>query len=98
MFSGLISRWITLVTMRVPDGAGDCGSDSQGLVDGQVFLPVQLVAKRLAFDVGDDVVKETVRLARVDEGENVRVPEPGGNPDLLEESLGPDDSSKLRPE
>lgn len=46
--------------------------------------------QRAALDIGHHVVEERPRLARIVEREHVRVVQPGGNLDFLEEPLGAD--------
>ncbi len=56
------------------------------------------LSQRLAVDERHHVVEKTVVLARIEQGKNVRVLEVGGGLDLLEESLGAEDGSELRPQ
>jgi hypothetical protein len=67
-----------------------------GVVDGELLFAVQAATKRLPLDKGHDVVKEAVRLAGVDQAENVGMLQAGGGLDLAEEPVHADDSAQLR--
>ena len=54
---------------------------------------VEFVAQRLALDVGHDLIKEGVSLARVEQGKDVWVLEVRGGFDLLHEPLGAQDGA-----
>ena len=71
------------VAVRVVQRVGHLGGDPHRLVDAELRLAVQLVADRLALDVGHDVVEEAVGLARVEQRQDVRVLQCGGGLDLL---------------
>jgi hypothetical protein len=51
--------------------------------------------RRIIFDVRHHVEEECVRLARVEEREDVRMLQAGGRPDLGQESFGPHDRGEL---
>ncbi len=69
-----------------------------GVGDGELLLAVQPVAQRLALDEGHDVEQVAVGLARVEERQDVRVLEIGGELDLGQEALGADHGGELGPE
>ena len=60
------------------------------------MVPVQLVAKGLSFDVGHHVKEERVRLAGIEQWEDVRMTEVGGRLDLGQEAFGSDHGGQLR--
>ena len=66
---------------HVPENPHDFG-------DGQLALPHQLLPQRLAVDVWQDIIKETVGVTRVDQHKDVGVIELGGDLDLAKEPLG----------
>ncbi len=74
--------------MRVVQRVGHLGRDPHRLLDPQLLLAVQLVAQRLALDVGHDVVEEAIGLARIEQREDVGVLQVGGGLDLLHEPVG----------
>ncbi len=67
-------------------------------LDGELLVPPQTVAERLAFHVGHDVECGASDLPRVVQGEDVGMLEVGGGLDLLKEALGPDHRGELRAE
>jgi hypothetical protein len=66
---------------------GHLPGDLQGVVQGQLLLPLQPVAQRLALHVRHDVEQEVAGLAGVVERQDVRVAEVGGGGDLAQEAL-----------
>ncbi len=87
-----------LVLVRIGQRIGHLARDAERLVHGQLPLPPQAVAERLALDIRHHVVEEPVRLARIVEREDVRVPQPRRDPDLPQETLGPERSRQLGPQ
>ena len=83
------------VAVGVVERARDLPGDRQRLVQAELVLAVELVAERLAPDVREDVVEEAFFGARVDQGEDVRVVEPGGDLDLGQEPLDAEDRAEL---
>ena len=67
---------------------GRLAGELERVVDGELLLPVEPVAQRLALDERHDVVEQAVGLARVVEAEDVGVLEVGGDPDLAQEPVG----------
>jgi len=86
------------VMMRVIQGAGDLPRDGQRFIDAELLLTVQLAAQRLSPDVGLDIPEESVRLPRVDEGEDVRMIQAGGDLHFIEKSLGAELGGDLGPQ
>jgi hypothetical protein len=52
----------------------------------------------LAFDIRHDIVEEAVAASGVEQGQNVRVAQAGGDLDLAEEALRADGPGQFRPE
>ena len=84
------------VTVGVVQGARDLRRDAHRLFDGELLLARELVTQRLAPHVGQHIPHEPLALARVDEGEDVRVVEPGADADLLEEPRGAEHRREFR--
>ncbi len=76
--------------MRVVEGRGDLPGYLQRFVQGELLLALELIAQRLALDVGHDVIEEAFGLPGVVERQNVGVTELRGDPDLAQEPLGPE--------
>ena len=55
----------------------DRGGDPERLVDWKLLLSVDAVPQRLALYVGHDVEREAARLARVEQRNDVRMPQVG---------------------
>ena len=72
--------------------------DRQGFVYAELLLPLQFLAERLTSDEGNDVPEEAVALAGVDEGEDVRMIEFGGEVDLGEKPSPAQHGGQLRAE
>jgi hypothetical protein len=83
------------VPVGVVERRGHLARDADGLVHRKLLLAVQPVAERLALDVRHDVEQERVGLARVEQRQDVRVLEIGGELDLGQEALGADDGREL---
>ncbi len=75
------------VRMGVAQGAQHLGGDPHGPVERKRALARHPLPKGLALHVGHGIPQPTRRFARVVHGENVRMLQAGGDPDLLEESL-----------
>ena len=86
------------VPVRVVEGVGHLAGDADRVVHRELLLAVEPVAQRLALDEGHDVEEVAVGLARVEQRKDVRVLQIGGELDLGEEPLGPDDGGQLGPE
>ena len=76
------------LSVRVVERARDLLGDRERLVEAELVLALQLVPQRLAADVRKHVVQHAVRVARVDERQNVRMIEPRRDLDLGEEPFG----------
>jgi hypothetical protein len=83
------------LTVRVVQRPRDLLGDAQRLLDRHPLLAVEEGAQRVAADVRHDVVQERVRLAGVDERDDVRMREPGGHLDLAAEPLRPEHAGQL---
>ena len=84
-----------VVAVGVVERVRHLAGDPHRVVDGELLLVGEPVAQRFAFDVGHDVVEEAVHLPGIDEAEDVRVLEIGGDLDLFEEAVGADDGGEL---
>ena len=78
------------VAVRVPQAFGDLLDDPHRLLHRELTLAEQAVPKRLAVDVGHDVVEDPVGLARIEDGQDVGMAQAGGDPDFPKEALGAD--------
>ena len=74
------------VLVGVGEGPGHVAEQAHHLGEWE-RTPREPRAERLALDVGHGVVGQPVALARREQGDDVRVGEPGGEPDLLAEAL-----------
>ena len=79
----------------VVERRGHLGGDPDGVGDGELLLAVEPVAQRLAVDERHDVEQVAVGLARVEQRQDVRVLEVGGELDLGQEALGADHGGEL---
>ena len=59
--------------MRFGEGIHDVAENPYGFHNGELAYPHQLVTERFALDVGHHVVKESARLPRVVERQDMRV-------------------------
>jgi hypothetical protein len=75
------------VPVRVRQRPRHVAEDAHRLIHGQLALPPEPRAERLALDEGHRVVEQPVSLARAEQRDDVRVPEAGGELDLTPESL-----------
>ena len=83
------------VPVGVVERGGHLARDPHRLGDGELLLPVEPGPERLALDERHDVEEEAVGLARVEQRQDVRVLEVGGELDLGQEPLGADDGREL---
>jgi hypothetical protein len=81
-----------------PQGISDLSSDGSGLRDAQLSFGLQTGAERPALDVGRGVPERAVRVAGIENGEDVGVLQAGGDPDLLEKPLRADEPGELVPD
>ena len=86
------------VAVGVVERGGDLGGEADRIRDRKLLLAGQPVAQALAFDERHDVVRRAVRLAAVDQPQDMRVLQVGDGPDLAQESLGADHGRQLRPQ
>ena len=61
-----------------------------------MLFPLQSFTERLALHKWHDVVEEALGLARIEQGQDVGMVEPGGDLDLAKEALGPSAASSGR--
>jgi hypothetical protein len=71
----------------MPECVSDLFGDLECVLDGELLLPPQAIAQRLALDVRHRVEELAVRFTAVVEREDVRVVELGRDLDLAEEAL-----------
>ena len=83
------------LAMGVGEGARRFLRDPHRLFHRQLLLAVQPGPEGLALDERHDVEEEAVRLARVEERQDVGMLEPGGEADLVQEALGPEHRAEL---
>ena len=91
--------------MRVAERLGDLARDLQRVLERQLLLRAQPVAQRFALDVRHDVVEQPPATvgggldhAAVEEGQDVRMVELGGDGDLAQEPLGAERVGEFRVE
>jgi len=84
------------VLVRVVERLRHLDRDLDRLRDPELCLAIQLVADRFAFDIGHDVVEESVRLAGVEQRQDVWVAQRRRGLDLLHEPLGAEHGGELR--
>ena len=70
------------VLVRVVEGAVHAGRDALRILDRQLPLTIEPRAERLSLDERHDVVEQSIRLAAVEERQQVRVLQAGGDTDL----------------
>jgi hypothetical protein len=83
------------VTVRIVERVGHLGRDTDGFVNAELGLAVQLPTERLSLDVRHDVVQESVSRAGVEERQNVRVLEARRGLDFRDEALGAQHGGEL---
>ncbi len=82
--------------VRVLERRGDLAGDAERFVDRESSLAAEPFAKRLAFDERHGEEHASVGLSGIEEGEDVRVVEPGDGADLGEEAVVADRGVELR--
>ncbi len=75
---------------------GNIRGDLHGLVHRKLMLPIQPLPQALPLHIRHHVKQERVRLARVEERQDMRMLEVRRRLDLGQEPLGSDDGSQLR--
>ena len=84
------------VPVGVIERPGHLGGNPHRLGNRQLLLALEPLAQRLPRHERHRVPEQPVHLAGVDQAEDVRVLEVGGDLDLLEEPLGTDDGGEFR--
>jgi len=79
-----------VLSMRVIKGGRNRESVADRFVDWEMILALKSLAQRFTFDVRHDVVEESLDFSGIKEGKDVRMIEPGDDPDLAEKPLRPD--------
>jgi hypothetical protein len=85
----------SIASVRVVQRIRYLDRDPHRFVDAELGFPLELVAQRLALDVGHDVIEESVGGARIEQREDVGVLQLGGGLDLLDEPLGTEHGREL---
>ena len=83
-----------VLPVRVIESGSDCLCVVNGLVDRQLLLAVELLAKRLAFDVRHHVVKESIRFPTVEKRKDVRMIQARRELYLRRKRSGPREAAK----
>ena len=83
------------VFVRVLERTGDLRGKSHRVVHGKLVLTVDPIPERLSLHERHHVEEEAVRLARIEQRQDVRMLEVGCRLDLGQESLGPDHRGQL---
>ena len=78
------------------EGVRDLPGEPDGFLDRKLPLAPEAIAQALALDVGHRVPEEPARRAGVEDREDMRVLEPGGQVDLTEETLRTQGGGELR--
>ena len=76
--------------VRCADGVGHFARDAQRVVDRQLPLPVETRAQCFASDERHHVVQQPVGGARVEQRQDMRMLQLGGDLDLTQKPLGPE--------
>ncbi len=84
--------------MRVGQRVGDLAQDPGCFGNRKLAVADQPLPQRLAFDIGHDIVQETVGLTRIEQRQDVRMLQLGRDLDLAKESIAPHGGSELGPE
>ena len=87
MFSGLMSRWIDAVVVRVVERVGDFARDAHRVVHAELRFAIELRAERLAVDERHHVEQQAVRSPRVEERQDMRMLQARRRLDLGDEAL-----------
>ena len=74
--------------VRVVEGVGRLAREPERACQGKPAVASEMVAKGAALDIRGDIVEKAVRLARVVERQQMRMVQPGHDPDLAQEALG----------
>ena len=83
------------VLVRVVERVDHFARDAHRLVDAELRLAIELLAQRLALDVGHDVEQESVGRAGIEQRQDVRMLQRRRRLDLLHEPLGAEHRGEL---
>ena len=81
--------------MRVVERLGDVGGEAHGFVDRELLLPLEALPQRFAFHIGHHVVDQAAGLAGIEQRQDMRVLQVGGDPDLTQEAIDPEHGGEL---
>ena len=84
--------------VRVAERGSDLPRDAEGLLNRELLLALELVAQRLALDVGHNVKEEPLGATGVVQREDVRMIQTRGDLDFSQESVGAELRRHLREE
>src|SRR3954469_15231977 len=76
----------------------DCPGNLQCVIGRKLALSAEPFSQSLSFYVGHDVVEEPSRFAGIEQRQDMRMLELGGEADLAEEAIGPEHGSQVGPE
>ena len=76
------------LAVSVAERVGDLAGDPEGVFERKLLFTVEPGPERLPLHVGHHIVEQPGRFARIEQGENVGMIQPGGEGDLAEEPLG----------
>ncbi len=83
------------VRVRITQSIGDLAGDLQGIGQRKLWLPLQPLSQRFAFNVRHDIVDHPIRLTGVVQRQKVGMLQLGGKPNLAKKSLGAEDGRYL---
>jgi hypothetical protein len=81
--------------MSILQRSRDAPGEPEGFLQRELPVMLETMPQRLAFDVQHDVVQEPGGLAGIEQGQDVRVLEGRGEPDLSQETLSAEDGGQL---
>jgi len=81
--------------VRIVERGSYFSCDSNRVGDPELFFAIQPIAKRFSFDVGHHVEEKRIRIARIEERQDVRVIQICGCSYLSEKPVGADDGGEL---
>src|SRR5688500_15665981 len=65
-------------------------------IDRKMLIAIQSLAEGFAFHIRHHVVKQSIRIAGIEQRQDVRMVQPRGELDLPQESIGPERSRQIR--
>jgi len=95
MFSGLMSAVHHALAVRVVERGRHLPRETKRFLHGELPLALQAPPQRFPGDVGHHVVEQAAGFARIDQTQDVRVLEIGGDFDLGEEALSAEHGGQL---